>query len=45
MRDIVRLMRQHKFLVIWPVIVLVVMLALAAWVVTRPILGNAVYRP
>jgi hypothetical protein len=45
MREIIQMMRQHRFLLIWPILVFVVMLGIAAWVVTRPILGSAVYRP
>ena len=45
MKEIFQMMRQNKFLIIWPVVVFVMMLAIAAWVVTRPILGNAIYRP
>ena len=45
MKDLLRTMRRHKLLLVWPAIVFVVMLALAIYLATRPILGNAVYRP
>jgi hypothetical protein len=45
MKEILQMMRQNKLLIIWPIVVFIVMLAIAAWIVTRPILGTAVYRP